>query len=106
VGDIAYGARLALSQHLTANGGAQAVGADHGRAFDRGIVDSVQPHTITEVFVGNDLGQRHQFDVIAGATGIEQRCVQIDTVDDDVGSLEAPLERGPGRDAGDHAAVD
>ena len=105
VRDVADHARLALVEHLLADGGAQAVRADQRRALDGLIVLGAQQHAAAARFERGDIAACDQFDVRQRPAGVEQHAVQVDAMDDDVGPLEPALEALAGRDADDLAAV-
>ena len=69
-------------------------------------VPGVQPDAVALILEGFRAGVGEHLDVRLGLAGIEQDAVQIDTMDHDVGPLEALHERSAGRNAHDHAAVD
>ena len=54
---------------------------------------------VAAVFEAGDHGVRHQLDLRHAPAGVEQRVMQVDAVDDDVGMLEARAERRAGRHA-------
>ena len=93
--DEADHARLALVQHLLPYGRAQAVGANDRRALNGTVVLGAKPHAVAEIFVAGGAGQRHQFDIVLRLAGIEQDAMQIDPMDDDVGTLEPRVNDAP-----------
>ena len=104
--DEAYHARLALVQHLLADGRAQPVGAYDSRALKEPVILGVKPDTVAEILIAGSAGERHQFDIRLRLARIEQDAMQVDPMDDDVGTLEPCVERCTVRDARNDARID
>ena len=99
VGDIADRARLAVADELGARQRADAVGSDQRRARETAAIGGGDCHCAVAFLETGDHGIRHQLDFRYALAGVEQRVVQVDAVDDDVGVLEPPAERRTGRHA-------